>query len=118
MAPHSLRSQSGHSSGERKSLAGAITRRRDRERVACRLDVHADPARDAPHAGRGSPRGGAARQASASFATSSSVREHYRITVQDNGEPNQGLDTFAIDTESYDAAGPVQHGNVQLHKQQ
>jgi hypothetical protein len=46
------------------------------------------------------------------------VREHYRITVQDNGEPNQGLDTFAIDTESYDAAGPVQHGNVQLHKQQ
>ena len=45
------------------------------------------------------------------------VREHYRITVQDNGEPNQGIDTFSIVTESYEAAGNVQHGNVQLHKQ-
>ena len=44
-------------------------------------------------------------------------REDYRITVQDNGEPNQGLDTFAIETETYGAAGPVEHGNVQLHKQ-
>ena len=46
------------------------------------------------------------------------VIERYRITVQDNGEPNQGLDTFAIDTVSYHAAGPVVRGNVQLHKQQ
>lgn len=45
-------------------------------------------------------------------------REHYRITVQDNGEPNQGIDTFSIKTETYEAAGNVQHGNVQLHKQQ
>ena len=45
------------------------------------------------------------------------VREHYRITVQDNGEPNQGLDTFSIKTETYEAAGNVQRGNVQLHKQ-
>jgi hypothetical protein len=43
--------------------------------------------------------------------------EHYRITFTDNGEPNQGLDTFAFDSESYDVAGNVQHGNVQLHKQ-
>lgn len=46
------------------------------------------------------------------------VREEYRITVQDNGEPNQGLDTFSIVTESYEAAGNVTHGNVQLHKRQ
>ncbi|MBA2359399.1 MAG: hypothetical protein H0V79_00445 [Actinobacteria bacterium] len=46
------------------------------------------------------------------------VVENYRITVQDNGEPNQGLDTFSIKTDSYEAAGNVQHGNVQLHKQQ
>ena len=45
------------------------------------------------------------------------VREHYRITVQDNGEPNQGIDTFSIKTDTYDAAGNVTHGNVQLHKQ-
>ncbi len=46
------------------------------------------------------------------------VEEDYRITVQDNGEPNQGIDTFSIVTDSYEAAGNVQHGNVQLHKQQ
>ena len=46
------------------------------------------------------------------------VREDYRITVQDNGEPNRGIDTFSITTESYEAAGNVTHGNVQLHKQQ
>jgi hypothetical protein len=45
-------------------------------------------------------------------------REHYRITVQDNGEPNQGIDMFSIKTDTYEAAGNVQHGNVQLHKQQ
>ena len=45
------------------------------------------------------------------------VEEDYRITVQDNGEPNRGIDMFSIDTESYDAGGPVEHGNVQLHKQ-
>ena len=43
--------------------------------------------------------------------------EHYRITVQDNGEPNRGLDTFVIDTASYDAGGPVTHGNVHVHRQ-
>jgi hypothetical protein len=45
------------------------------------------------------------------------VEEDYRITVTDNGEPNQGLDTFSIKTDSYEAAGNVQHGNVQIHKQ-
>ncbi|MDP8904079.1 MAG: hypothetical protein M3N29_01970 [Chloroflexota bacterium] len=46
------------------------------------------------------------------------VGEDYRITVQDNGEPNQGIDTFSIATETYEAGGNVQHGNVQLHKQE
>jgi hypothetical protein len=46
------------------------------------------------------------------------VREDYRITVQDNGEPNQGIDMFSIVTDSYEAVGNVTHGNVQLHKQQ
>jgi hypothetical protein len=45
------------------------------------------------------------------------VREPYRITVQDNGEPNQGIDIFSIRTATYEAGGNVQHGNVQLHKQ-
>jgi hypothetical protein len=45
------------------------------------------------------------------------VEEHYRITVQDNGEPNRGVDMFSIVTDSYEAAGNVPHGNVQLHKQ-
>ena len=45
-------------------------------------------------------------------------REDYRISVQDNGEPNQGLDTFSIVTETYEAAGNVTHGNVQVHKHQ
>jgi hypothetical protein len=46
------------------------------------------------------------------------VEEDYRITVQDNGEPNQGIDMFSLDTESYDVPlSPVTHGNVQLHKQ-
>jgi hypothetical protein len=44
-------------------------------------------------------------------------REHYRITVTDNGESNQGLDIFSIKTDSYEAAGNVQQGDVQLHKQ-
>jgi len=34
------------------------------------------------------------------------------------GEPNQGIDTLSIKTDSYEAAGNVQHGNVQLHKQE
>ena len=46
------------------------------------------------------------------------IEEDYRITVQDNGEPNQGIDTFSIVTDTYEAAGNVTHGNVQLHKQQ
>jgi hypothetical protein len=45
------------------------------------------------------------------------VRQDYRITVQDNGEPNQGTDTFAFDSDSYDVAGNVQNGNIRLHKQ-
>ena len=45
------------------------------------------------------------------------VAEHYRITAQDNGEPNQGVDTFSIKTDSYEAAGNVQYGNVKIHKQ-
>lgn len=46
------------------------------------------------------------------------VEESYRITVQDNGEPNSGLDTFSIATETYSAAGNVQHGNVQVHEEE
>ena len=45
------------------------------------------------------------------------VEEEYRITVQDNGEPNQGVDTFSIVTDSYEAAGNVPEGNVQVHPQ-
>jgi hypothetical protein len=45
------------------------------------------------------------------------VREDYRITVQDNGEPNRGIDVFSIETETYEAAGNVERGNIQLHKQ-
>ena len=45
-------------------------------------------------------------------------RDDYRITVQDNGEPNQGIDTFSIVTDTYEAAGNVARGNVQLHKQE
>lgn len=45
------------------------------------------------------------------------VEEEYRITVQDNGEPNQGVDTFSIVTETYEAAGNVPEGNVQVHPQ-
>jgi hypothetical protein len=41
--------------------------------------------------------------------------EEYRIVVQDNGEPNQGIDTFSIKTDSFAAAGNVTRGNVQLH---
>jgi hypothetical protein len=45
------------------------------------------------------------------------VVEDYLITVQDNGEPNNGTDTFAFDSTSYHAAGTVGYGNIQLHKQ-
>ena len=43
------------------------------------------------------------------------VAQTYTITVQDNGEPNAGADTFAIATPTYRAAGAVARGNVQLH---
>jgi hypothetical protein len=46
------------------------------------------------------------------------VTERYRITVQDNGEPNQSTDIFSIKTDSYEAAGNVQQGNIQVHRQQ
>lgn len=68
------------------------------------------PDRDRLPAGRQHRKYGKARR-------KSTATEHYRITVQDNGEPNQGIDTFAIKTDSYEAAGNVAHGNVQLHKQ-
>jgi hypothetical protein len=45
------------------------------------------------------------------------IPEEYRITVQDNGEPNRGVDTFSIKTESYETAGNVSQGNVQVHQQ-
>jgi len=38
----------------------------------------------------------------------------YRIVTQDNSEPNQGTDTFSIETDSgFSAGGPVTSGNVQ-----
>lgn len=45
----------------------------------------------------------------------------YRITVTDNGEPNQGIDSFFIQGFSsqglpYEAAGNVVQGNIQLHE--
>jgi hypothetical protein len=44
--------------------------------------------------------------------------QNYEISVTDNGEPNQGLDTFSLDTDSYDVlVSPVTHGNIQVHKQ-
>ena len=43
------------------------------------------------------------------------VAEHYRITVQDNGEPNRGVDVFSIETETFEAAGNVRYGNIQVH---
>ena len=42
------------------------------------------------------------------------VRQPYRITVQDNGEPNRGVDTFSITAGTYQAGGNVQRGNVQV----
>jgi hypothetical protein len=47
----------------------------------------------------------------------SGVEEDYGITVQDNGEPNRGVDMFTIVTDTYEAGGNVLHGNVELHKQ-
>lgn len=46
------------------------------------------------------------------------VVEDYRITVIHNGEPNRRIDTSAFDSESYDAAGTVQRGNVQVHERE
>jgi hypothetical protein len=45
------------------------------------------------------------------------VSQSYRITVQDNGEPNQGVDTFSFQSADYSVQGNVAHGNIQLHKQ-
>jgi hypothetical protein len=42
------------------------------------------------------------------------IVERYRITVQDDGEPNR-TDTFRIHTGSYDVGGLVVDGNVQVH---
>jgi hypothetical protein len=50
-------------------------------------------------------------------ASVNGVQRPYRITVQDNGEPNKGADTFSITAGTYQAGGNVQNGNVQIHKQ-
>jgi hypothetical protein len=41
--------------------------------------------------------------------------EHYRIDVDDLGEPSIG-DTFKIETDSYTALGPLLGGNIQIHQ--
>ena len=50
-------------------------------------------------------------------ASVNGVQRPYHITVQDNGEPNQGLDTFSIVAGTYQASGNVQNGNIKIHKQ-
>jgi hypothetical protein len=40
----------------------------------------------------------------------------YRIVADDNGEPNQGVDDFSIQTGTgYSVGGPATDGNVQVH---
>ncbi len=46
------------------------------------------------------------------------VEQTYRITVADKREPNQGLDFFSISAETFDAAGFVPVGNVQVHDEE
>lgn len=42
----------------------------------------------------------------------------YRIEATDNGEAGTGLDVFALETDSgYSAAGPVEDGNVAVHRE-
>ena len=49
-------------------------------------------------------------------ATIDGAPTSYRIVAQDNGEPNQGVDTFMISTDSgYSAGGNLDEGNVQAH---
>jgi hypothetical protein len=44
------------------------------------------------------------------------VPTSYRISVDDNGEPGAGLDTFTISTGSgYGASGVLTQGNIQVH---
>jgi len=50
-------------------------------------------------------------------ATVNGVQRPYTITVQDNGEPNRGNDTFSITAGTYQASGNVKNGNIQVHKQ-
>ena len=50
-------------------------------------------------------------------ASVNGVQRPYRITVQDNGEPNKGADMFSITAGTFQAGGNVQHGNIQIHKQ-
>jgi hypothetical protein len=50
-------------------------------------------------------------------ASVNGVQQPYRITVQDNGEPNRGVDTFSITAATYQAAGKVRRGNVQVKNQ-
>ena len=46
------------------------------------------------------------------------VTTHFQVQASDGGEPNAGLDTFAIVTESgYAAGGVVRDGNVQVHRE-
>jgi hypothetical protein len=49
-------------------------------------------------------------------ASVNGVQRPYRITVQDNGEPNRGADTFSIVAGTYQASGNVQNGNIKIHK--
>jgi len=49
-------------------------------------------------------------------ATVNGVATTYKITVDDNGEPGNGTDTFTITTTSgYSASGTLSQGNIQVH---
>jgi hypothetical protein len=49
-------------------------------------------------------------------ATVNGISTSYRIDVEDLGEPGTDMDTFHIVTASgYQAGGPVDHGDVQVH---
>jgi hypothetical protein len=44
------------------------------------------------------------------------VATTYRISVDDNGEPGAGVDTFSLSTDlGYAASGVLSEGNIQVH---
>jgi hypothetical protein len=44
------------------------------------------------------------------------VATTYRVSVDDNGEPGEGLDTFTLSTDlGYGASGVLSEGNIQIH---